>query len=245
MLPSKQVHRPEMSPNFTAARPKAKLVGQFARLVRRHRLDYAAFTWLCREVRKETGLRRPARRRRLPRLVPDSTLRAFYEAVDRAGDLKHQIMLRLLFYTAVRVSELVSMMVADVDLDAGKIFIEHGKGDKDRYILFPESFRLLLKAYITSNPGAVYLFESRHNRAYSARRVQQIVQEYAAAAGIAERIHPHLFRHQMLTWLTAQGLPDAAIQLISGHSSRKGLRGLPASLVLAGGARVSEGRSRP
>jgi integrase/recombinase XerD len=49
------------------------------------------------------------------------------------------------------------------------------------------------------------------------------VKEYAAQAGITERVHPHLFRHQMLTWLTAQGLPDAAIQLVSGHSSRKSL----------------------
>lgn len=72
-------------------------------------------------------------------------------------------------------------------------------------------------------PQNSYLFESRHNRHYTARRVQQIVQEYAAAAKISEHIHPHLFRHQMLTWLTAQGVPDAAIQLISGHSSRKSL----------------------
>src|SRR5262249_1578582 len=35
-----------------------------------------------------------------------------------------------------------------------------------------------------------------------------------------EHVHPHTFRHQMLTWLTAQGLPDAAIQLISGHASK-------------------------
>ena len=115
------------------------------------------------------------------------------------------------------------MKVSDVDLEAGKIFIEQGKGDKDRYILFPESFRLLLKAYLAAHPDAVYLFESRQRRHYSPRRVQQIVQEYAAAAGIAERIHPHLFRHQILTWLTKEGLPDAAIQLISGHSSRKSL----------------------
>ena len=143
--------------------------------------------------------------------------------MDRAGDLKHQIMLRLLFYTAVRVSELVSIRVSDVDLAAGKIFIELGKGDRDRYILFPESFRLILKAYLASNPDAEYLFESRHRRHYSPRRVQQIVQEYVVAAAITERVHPHLFRHQMLTWLTAQGLPDAAIQLISGHSTRKSL----------------------
>ncbi|MBI3697182.1 MAG: tyrosine-type recombinase/integrase, partial [Acidobacteria bacterium] len=48
-------------------------------------------------------------------------------------------MLRLLFYTAVRVSELASIRVDAVDLDAGKVFIERGKGDKDRYILFPRA----------------------------------------------------------------------------------------------------------
>jgi site-specific recombinase XerD len=68
-----------------------------------------------------------------------------------------------------------------------------------------------------------YLFESRQRRWYSARRIQQIVKYYAENAGIAEAVHPHLFRHQMLTWLTARGLPDAAIQLISGHSSKKSL----------------------
>jgi integrase/recombinase XerD len=212
-----------MSASFAPANPKAKLVRAIASLIRSHRLDYGQFESVCKAARKETGLRRPSRGRRLPRVLPQSSLRAFYEAVDRAGDLKHQIMLGLLFYTAVRVSELVSIQVADVDLDARKIFIEHGKGDKDRYILFPESFRLILKAYLAACPLNVYLFESRHRRHYSTRRVQQIVQDYASEAGIAEPIHPHVFRHQMLTWLTAQGLPDAAIQLISGHSSRKSL----------------------
>ena len=45
--------------------------------------------------------------------------------------------LKLLFYTAIRVSELVRIEVNAVDLDRCKIFINHGKGAKDRYILFP------------------------------------------------------------------------------------------------------------
>jgi len=53
--------------------------------------------------------------------------------------------------------------------------------------------------------------------------VQQIVSHYARLAELPERLHPHLLRHQMLTWLTAQGLPDAQIQLISGHTSKKSL----------------------
>ena len=42
-------------------------------------------------------------------------------------------------------------------------------------------------------------------------------------AGMSQPIHPHLFRHQMLTYLTTKGLSDAQIQLISGHESNKSL----------------------
>jgi integrase len=88
-----------------------------AQLVRRHRLDYVTFQAVCKAVRKEAGLRRPLRSRRLPRLLPEDSLRKFYEAVDNSGNLQHQIMLRLLFYTAVRVAELVNISVDDLDLD--------------------------------------------------------------------------------------------------------------------------------
>jgi len=53
--------------------------------------------------------------------------------------------------------------------------------------------------------------------------VQQIIQEYREKAGFTQPVHPHLFRHQMLTYLTAKGLSDAQIQLISGHESKKSL----------------------
>jgi integrase len=209
--------------HFGAANENAKLVRAIANLVRRSRLGYEDFRRVCAQVRKQLGLRRPGRSRHLPKLLSESSLRKFYEAIDQAGNLQHQIMLRLLFYTAIRVSELTNIRVDDVDLDACKIFIESGKSDKDRYILYPESFRLVLKSYMAGSPDNRYLFESRQRTKYSTRRVQQIVADYAAAADLPERIHPHLLRHQMLTWLTGQGLPDAQIQLISGHASKKSL----------------------
>jgi integrase/recombinase XerD len=132
-------------------------------------------------------------------------------------------MLKLLFYTAVRVSELVQIEVGDVDLERSKIFIRRGKGQKDRYILFPRSFRLVLKAHLSAHDGNRFLFESQRFGPYTTRRVQQIVQHYRAQAGLAEKVHPHLFRHQMLTFLTSRGLSDAQLQLISGHESKKSL----------------------
>jgi site-specific recombinase XerD len=51
----------------------------------------------------------------------------------------------------------------------------------------------------------------------------QIIQEYRQRAAIPQHVHPHLFRQQMLTKLTAHGLSDSQIQLISGHASKKSL----------------------
>ena len=79
-------------------------------------------------------------------------MKKFYEVIDQTGDLQHQIMLRLLF-SAGRVSELATIKVEDVDMDASKIFVELGKGRKDRYILFPDSFKLTLKSHLAANPS--------------------------------------------------------------------------------------------
>ncbi len=215
--------KPKYAADFASISEKAKLIRQIARLVRRARLDYEQFRLVCAAVRRELGMRRPVRARVLPRILPEATLKKFFEAVDAADNLQHQIMLRLLFYTAVRVRELVGIRVEDVDLEGHKILIAQGKGSKDRYILFPESFGLTLKAYLAAHPENRYLFESGRRTPYTTRRVEQIVAHYRDLAGISERVHPHLFRHQMLTWLTAQGLPDAQIQLISGHASKKSL----------------------
>ena len=69
-------------------------------------------------------------RRRLPQLLADADLKRFFRAIQDCGDVQHEILLKLLFYTAVRVSELVHIEVGDVDLDACKIFINRGKGRK-------------------------------------------------------------------------------------------------------------------
>jgi len=209
--------------HFAGAIKNAKLVRAVANLVRRSRLDYEGFRRLSADVRKELRLQRPPRSRRLPHVLPESSLKKFFDTIREGGDLQHEIMLKLLFYTAIRVSELVSIRVEHIDLDACKIFIEQGKGAKDRYILYPESFRLILKSHLAANLDNRYLFESRQRTKFTTRRVQQIVADYAATAELPERIHPHLLRHQMLTWLTAQGLPDSQIQLISGHASKKSL----------------------
>jgi site-specific recombinase XerD len=219
---SKQSRKPD---DFAAPNGKAKsdAVSQIVRIARKERFNYADFLYVCQQARRKLGLRKPKKERKLPQLLPQADLNRFFRVIQECGDLQHEIMLKLLFYTAVRVSELVRIRVEDVDTQQCKIFINRGKGGKDRYILFPRSFRLVLRSHLKANHKNRYLFESRRCTPFTPRRVQQIVQGYRDRAGIAQHVHPHLFRHQMLTFLTAQGLSDAQIQLISGHESKKSL----------------------
>ncbi len=209
-----------VSPNEKA---KSQVVAQVVRLTRKERLSYDDFLYVCQQVRKKLGLRKPKRERKLPQLLPEADLKNFFRVLAQCGDLQHEIMLKLLFFTAVRVSELVRIRVEDIDFDQCKIFISEGKGRKDRYILFPKSFRLVLQSYLRANSKNRYLFETTRYTLFTTRRVQQIVKQYREGAGIIQPVHSHLFRHQMITYLTTKGLSDSQIQLISGHESKKSL----------------------
>ena len=58
------------------------------------------------------------------------------------------------------------------------MFIDRGKGGKDRYILFPASFRLVPKSHLQAQPQNRYLFESQRATPFTPRRIQQWVQAY-------------------------------------------------------------------
>lgn len=145
--------KPQKSTSFTTSKQitKSEAVNKIVRVVRQHRLSYEAFIAVCQQVRIKLKMEKPKKERRLPELLSLSELKKFFKTVQKCGDTQHELMLKLMLYTAVRVSELVSIRVNDVDLGGCKIFIDNGKGGKDRYILFPSDFRLALQTYMEAN----------------------------------------------------------------------------------------------
>lgn len=201
---------------------KCEIVSQVARIVRKSGLDYEGWRYIAKQVRKECSLRPAKKGRRLPRILNADDFRHFYQTVDRADNVQHSLMLRLLFQTAVRVSELCGIQIADIDLENYKIRINAGKGDKDRFVLFGKTFSTALRTHIAAHPNNRWLFQTRRNTRYTTRRVQQIVKHYAESAGV--KATPHTFRHQAITWLTRHsGMADAELQLITGHARRETL----------------------
>ena len=196
---------------------------EIVNLIRRHRLTYDTLRVATHAARKYLSLTPPHRGRTLPQLLTESDLKRYFDSVDASDNLQHAILLRLFLYTGVRNAELCAIEKSHVDLDAGKIFILSGKGSRDRYVLFGEQFRLPLRAYMQSTPDNRYLFESKLKKPFTTRRIHQIVAEYGEAAGLSQAVHPHLFRHAILTHLTREGVSDSQIQLVSGHVSKKSL----------------------
>ncbi len=213
----------ENMPNFGSqnGKAKSKFVSQIVRIVRKAGLDYDGWRYVSKKVRQVCDLRPAKKGRRLPRVLTAEEFRRFYLIVDRADDVQHALMLRLLFYTGVRVSELCRIEVSDVDLENCKIFVSQGKGSKDRYVLFGKTFATALRTHIAAHHNR-WLFQTRRATRYSTRRVEQIVKHYAEEAGV--RATPHTFRHQAITWLTRHsGMADAELQLITGHARRETL----------------------
>jgi integrase/recombinase XerD len=216
--------QPENTPDCETQNGKAKseIVARIARIVRKAGLDYAGWRYVAKRVRKECCLQPAKKGRRLPKVLTGEDFRRFFEVLDRSDDIQHSLMIRLLFYSGMRVSELCNTQIRDVDLESCRIRVNQGKGGKDRTVLFGRSFGVALRTHIAGHSDNRWLFQTRRNTRYSTRRVQQIVSAYAEKAGV--KATPHTFRHQAITWLTRHsGLVDAELQLLTGHSKRETL----------------------
>ena len=201
------------------------MASQLVRVLRRQHPDYHYLKKVFQYTREFLQVGPAPSPKRLPALLTEAELVAFYEAVWTVQHLTHVIMLKLLLVTGVRNAELVHLRLTDVDLQAGHLRIVQGKGHKDREVLFPRSLRGELAQYVDRQrgQGATYLFESRRHRPYSTRRLRQLVAQYGRAAGIEKRVYPHLFRHQFITHLTKQGIISPKLQLLSGHTAEQSL----------------------
>ena len=211
-----------MSP--ARATPKA-IAKRLVRLLRAQQPNYHYTKKVFQHIRELLDIGSTSPVKRLPELLTEVELVAFYEAIWHARQLTHTVMLKLLLFTGMRNAELVHLRATDVDLQTCQIRITQGKGHQDRYVLFPSSFRGELAQYLERQQqhGGLYLFESNRARPYSTRRLRQIVRQYASTAGITKRVYPHLFRHQLMTYLTKQGLISPKLQLLSGHTAEQSL----------------------
>lgn len=205
--------------------PPKKKAKEVAKLLRAERPDYSYLKSVFRALREELEITVPRKEVRLPEIPTEEDMRRFYQAVWNCRNFADMVLIKTLFYTGVRVSELVAIRITEVDVERCQIRVTQGKGNKDRQVPFPRSFRELLALHMEQmqTKGAIYLFESMRKHKYTDRGVRKMLTRYARTAGITRSMSPHKWRHFLFTWLKKEGIDDALIQPYSGHASRQSL----------------------
>lgn len=142
--------------------------------------------------------------------------------IGQIHNWKHRLMMEFIYGSGLRVSELISIRVKDLNLEKGFGFVRNGKGGKDRMIVLAsivvEKVRNLIEMEKLQKDDFVFLNNKREQ--YSPRSLQEIVKKASRLAGLNEKdIHCHTLRHSFATHLIEQGQSVSEVQSLLGHKS--------------------------
>jgi integrase/recombinase XerD len=144
--------------------------------------------------------------------------------LDQLRGVRDAAMLATLYATGVRVSELVSLAVKDVNLNAGYVRAL-GKGRKQRLIPFGDIAKVRVEDYLARvrpawarSPAEGCLFLTERGRRMTRQGFWKLIRRHAVAAGIRAPISPHKLRHSFATHLIERGADLRAVQAMLGHA---------------------------
>ncbi|MFQ6084018.1 MAG: site-specific tyrosine recombinase XerD [Candidatus Aminicenantia bacterium] len=138
--------------------------------------------------------------------------------------LRDKAMLELMYATGLRVSELISLKINDLNLDNGFVRCK-GKGGKERIVPLGQTATKKIKKYLeTSRPKLLkgiesnLLFINYRGEGLTRQGFWKIIKSYALKIGLINKITPHILRHSFATHLLEKGADLRSVQLMLGHS---------------------------
>lgn len=181
------------------------------------RLIYYAISFFYATVLKKpfTTKEIPVKKKekRLPKVIPKETIKT---CIEQTKNIKHKLIISLLYSSGLRVQELCNLKRRDLDFDRNRVFVSSGKGKKDRITLLSNAIKLdLLKYYSKTTFNTEFLFEGRNGK-ITVKAVQMIVQN--AGKRCSHFVTPHMLRHSFATHLLESGTDIRYIQKLLGHS---------------------------
>ncbi|HKJ65034.1 MAG TPA: tyrosine-type recombinase/integrase, partial [Desulfopila sp.] len=179
------------------------------------------------------GITGPRRGQAIPAFL---TVDEVFQLVEepREGDrymLRDRAFLELLYSTGIRVAELVSGNISDLDF-ASEVLSVRGKGNKERLVPVGRPALDAVSSWLSEREGIMRtriargrgvekeaLFLNGRGSRLSVRSVERLVKHYGERAGIAQTVTPHALRHSFATHLLEMGADLRSVQELLGHSS--------------------------
>jgi site-specific recombinase XerD len=162
------------------------------------------------------GIARPRREQKLPD-VP--TRRQILSLTNTITNRRHRLAILLIYASGLRVSEVVSIRIGDLDLDRLQLKIRNSKGAKDRLTLLSPSLVTELHWLIDNREPTDWLFRSKQGGALHKRSIQHIIQRARQSTDLPIHVTCHSLRHAFATHLLEAGTDLRVIQLLLGHRS--------------------------
>ncbi len=156
----------------------------------------------------------PKKEKKLPTVLSTEEVK---NLINTAVFKKTELIIKMLYSSGLRVSELANLKVRDLDFQQNIGWVRSGKGDKDRLFQISESLSKQLQRYLSKNPENQYLFAK--DKPMSKRNIQSLVERTAKRAGINKRVSPHTLRHSFATHLLENGANLLVIQQLLGHEN--------------------------
>ncbi len=164
----------------------------------------------------------------LPKTLSEEEVERLIQAPDVDDDigLRDRAMLELIYACGLRVSELISLDILNINLRQGVIRVI-GKGEKERLVPMGEEALHWIERYINkSRPNFIKadnkiteVFLSKRGKAMTRQTFWYRLKEYAQLASINKELSPHTLRHAFATHLINHGADLRTVQLLLGHSS--------------------------
>ncbi|MDA8345829.1 MAG: site-specific tyrosine recombinase XerD [Thermaerobacter sp.] len=173
-----------------------------------------------------SNLESPKLERRLPRVLSVGEVERVLRQPDphHPAGLRDRAMLELLYATGIRVSELVSLNLGDVNLEQGYLRCI-GKGQKERLVPIGSFAMDSMKQYLAHARGRLVreareqcLFVNHHGHRLTRQGFWKIVKRYSQEAEIDRSITPHTLRHSFATHLLENGADLRSVQEMLGHA---------------------------
>ncbi|HEY0665893.1 MAG TPA: site-specific tyrosine recombinase XerD [Gallionella sp.] len=188
------------------------------------------FRYLLRQGRIATDPTLQIDTPRLPRNLPKSLTESDVEQLLAAPDvqtplgLRDRTMFEVLYATGLRVSELVTLRVAQVSMDMGVVRVM-GKGSKERLVPLGEEALDWLRRYLDDGRGVLLgrlvsdaLFVTARGEGMTRQMFWYLIKKHARACGLSKPLSPHTLRHAFATHLLNHGADLRVVQMLLGHA---------------------------
>jgi len=171
----------------------------------------------------------PKKEKRLPKYITNDEVNAIFNVPDITSPLgqRNRLILELLYGSGIRVSELCSIKVNDIDINNKTIRIL-GKGSKERNVFYGNTCAEILELYLSDgrnillnkkNNNYLIIGAYKKDKPLTTRSVQLILNDIIEKASIKKNVSPHTLRHTFATHLLSEGCDILIVKELLGHSS--------------------------